>query len=197
MGYMQYVMDPQYARVISVRGKRGGKFGFAEVLDEDRQPTGEPAIWFHFNDRCDLELIGGDLSWIDPRDEDGRVPVEGDIIVFEEDKDMQDRSKASPWQYAEDYDVHMAYKTAVYFQIVMAGRESPVWSGWFSRRLSSPLVGDELPQELVDGMTIQEYRDDDTWDNTSGLSGLIPGGWETCHDQESVWIELVAASNRR
>lgn len=100
--------EVEYGIVKFFDDRNGKKYGFILVLDANRNKTGEE-IFFHYNDGefCSHDgsevIFGGHTQTVDNRSYPLATPYEDAEIVFERTVGKENKPKACPWAYADDW----------------------------------------------------------------------------------------------
>lgn len=198
--------DLTLGRVVRFDARPDRMYGFIQELDpENGEPTGNPDIWFHYNDGQFVRPWHSDreVTW------DGsiqgnmrlRLPSRDDYVVFADPVPGRDgRLKAEPWTFMSDFYLSCVAISTQSYRIVYgdirAEHLTIVWEGSVGTYDTRPSGVGALPKVLDSNFTIQCWSPEDAYDNSDGTSGPIPGFWETAENQEEEWRDLVGASKR-
>lgn len=162
----------------------GKSYGFAEVLDENDQPTGEE-IFFHLGDGQLVNVIGADeIIWtgaVHPNGARIPAPQQGVVIAFERSPGKGGRDKATPWTFAEGYD-NCRYAIGAQVVRIVNDKCVELWIGYHNP--DAPVrpvrnISGQLPSELPEGFRVELFVGDDIVDGPyEGLGTIISSHWE-------------------
>lgn len=204
---MKYFGDLTLGRVVHFDARPDKLFGFIQELNpENGEPTGNPNIWFHYNDGQFVRPwhLDREVAW------DGfilgtsrlRLPMADDFVVYEDPAPGRDgRLKAARWTFMTGFYASCVDISTQSYRIVdgdtSAAYPAIVWEGALDSQYGTRLSGHwGLPKELKPDLTVQQWRPEDIHNSSDGSSGIIHGYWQTAKDQEKIWLLLVEASKR-